>query len=425
MLGLAQDLGLELAKDPSEADIIVVNTCGFIEAAKEESIETILELARYKERSCSMLVMAGCLSQRYPEELAEEMPEVDHFIGAGDLPKLAEILHQVPVPRVAVSRVDSGLEEHVQYRRVLPGTPCSAYLKIAEGCDRRCSFCIIPRLRGPQQSRTVDSLIAEAEQLVNAGVRELNLVAQDTTAYGRDLAPRGDGGSVDLARLLEALDDVDRLRWIRVLYTYPSAVDRRLMETMAQLPKVVPYLDIPIQHIDDGVLHRMRRGYDGDRVRRLLEDLRRTVDGIFLRAALITGHPGETDKAFDALLDFVAQANLDHLGVFAYSAEEGTDAASQPDQVPPDLAQRRADQVMELQQQISRERLARMRGCDIDVLVEGPHPESEFLLQGRHPGQAPEVDGITILADCAAHLGDIVRARVTDSAEYDLVARVR
>jgi len=419
MAGLARRLGLVLVPEAARADVIVVNTCGFILSAKQESLETILELARYKEQGrCATLVMAGCLPQRHAEELAAELPEVDHFIGTEDLPRLADILAGAPGDRVQVSPPGAPLRD-ADYRRELRGSPHSTYLKISEGCDRRCAFCIIPTLRGPQRSRELPSLIDEARELVDQGARELVLVAQDTTAYGRDLGPR-----TDLVRLLEALDGVDGLRWIRLLYAYPTEVGAPLMRALASLPRVVPYIDLPLQHVDDAVLRAMRRGHGGDLVRRVIDDLRREVPGIHIRSTLISGHPGETDAAHRALLDFVARAELDHLGVFPFSVEEGTAAAALPGQVPREVAQARAGELMELQRGVSGRRLERFRGAEIEVLVDGESPESEYLLQGRHPGQAPDVDGVVVLTDAAGRFeaGDFLRARVTDSGDYDLVA---
>jgi len=420
MAGLARRLGLELTGDPGQADLIVVNTCGFILPAKEESIETVLELAQLKEHGpCRALVMAGCLPQRHAQELAAQMPEVDHFIGTEDLPRLAEILVGGTAPRLCVSPPGAGPLLDAQYERELTDSPHSTYLKIAEGCDRRCAFCVIPRIRGHQRSRTVASLLEEAAQLARWGVRELSLVAQDSTAYGRDLSPPS-----TLADLLAHLAQIDQLCWIRVLYAYPTAVDLPLIQALADLPRVVPYLDLPIQHVDDAVLRAMRRGHDGAQIRRLLDDLRRDLPGIFIRTTLISGHPGETAQAHRALLDFVAGAELDHVGVFPFFAEEGTAAAEMSDQVPADVATERADEVLALQRGISRRRLARLRGAELSVMVDGVSPQSEYLLQGRHPGQAPDVDGVVILTDCAGELepGDLVRARVTDSGDHDLVA---
>ena len=416
MAGLARRHGLKLVADAAEAETILVNTCGFLSAATEESIDVVLELARHKQGRCRRLIMAGCLAQRHPDELAKELPEVDHFIGTTDLDRLDQILGGEDAPREAVGPLRAVAEE--RYERDLSDSSHTAYLKIAEGCDRPCAFCIIPRLRGPQRSVGVAALRDEAHQLARAGIRELVLVAQDTTAYGRDLTPRA-----HLADLLEALDGVDGLRWIRLLYAYPSAVDETLRRAMASLPRVVPYIDLPIQHVDDEVLRLMKRGYSGDRVRRCLDDLRREVPGVALRTTLICGHPGETDEAHQAMRRFVEQQRLDHLGVFAFSPEEGTESASLPDQVPREVADERAAELMELQRGISRRRLRELVGRQLDVLVDGTSPESELLMEGRHAGQAPEVDGVVVLTDGGGPVGEIIRAEVIDSGDHDLVAR--
>jgi ribosomal protein S12 methylthiotransferase len=417
MMGLAEEIGLTVITDPNLADVIVVNTCGFITAAKEESIDTILELAQLKQKRPCTLIVAGCLAQRYPQELAVELPEVDYFIGTADLPQLAALLSS-PVPieleRVSVGAPEGLIEE--RYQRGIAGG-ASAYLKISEGCDRKCAFCIIPQIRGRQRSLHLTSLVEEAQSLSNAGVRELNLVAQDTTAYGRDLQP-----NTNLITLLEALNEVEPLYWIRLLYTYPSEVSPQLIASMGRLHKVVPYLDLPIQHIDDSMLRRMNRGYRGHHVRQLIKDLRARLPGIFLRTTLITGHPGETPEAHQALLDFVKEAEFDHLGVFPFSCEEKTEAATQPDQVEESLAENRAEEIMEVQQTISRRKLNGLRDKTLRVLIEGPSEESPFLHQGRHEGQAPEVDGIVIIKDCQPKRGDLLTVRVTDTADYDLVA---
>ncbi len=424
MVGIAQDQGLTLTDDQSNAEIIVINTCGFIEAAKAESIETTLALADAKETGrCQTLIMAGCLSQRYTQALAPELPEVDHFLGTTDFGRLKTLLSLRPassdapaVNRIAVSPPE-GLEE-AAYRRALVGHRHSAYLKISEGCDRHCAFCSIPFIRGHQRSRTLDSLVAETDELARRGARELIVVAQDTTAYGSDLPP----GKANLARLLRALDAIEGLRWIRVLYTYPSMIDAPLAETMASLSKVVPYIDIPLQHVDDAVLRRMRRGYTGQRARDALAALRAQIPGLWVRSTVLVGHPGETSESQQALLRFIEEEQIDHLGAFVFSPEEDTAAATQPDPVPQEVAETRRDEVLALQQRISRRRLEGLRGQVIDVMIDSVSDESEFLLAGRHAGQAPEVDGQVILADAEGQPGDIVRAEVSDSAEYDLVA---
>jgi ribosomal protein S12 methylthiotransferase len=430
MVALADRQGLAITQDPKDADVIVVNTCGFIEPAKRESIETMLLMAEQKHSGrCRTLVMAGCLSQRYPEDLARELPEVDHFLGTADLGRLSKLLARAggdgeptegagAVDRVAVGPPE-GLEE-ADYRRQLIGPPHSAYLKISEGCNRPCAFCSIPIMRGRQRSRSIESLVGEAEQLAQQGVRELILVAQDSTAYGSDL-PRG---SANLELLLRALDQVEELRWVRVHYAYPSMIYPPLAEAMAELPSVVPYIDMPIQHVDDGLLRRMRRGYTGQRVRDAVTSLRERIPGLWVRTTMLIGHPGETDEGHRELLRFVEELRIDHLGAFVFSPEEGTASVDQPDEVPEELAEERRAELLELQQRVSRERLRELRGQTLEVMIDGVSDESEFLLVGRHAGQSPEIDGHVILADAEGQPGEIVRAEVRDSAEYDLVAHM-
>jgi ribosomal protein S12 methylthiotransferase len=419
MVALARRQGLSPIDDPTQSDVIVVNSCGFIDAAKQESIDTVLQMAEHKhDGRCRSLVMAGCLSQRYPDELSREIPEVDHFLGTADLGRLEQILAREDDTRarIAVGRPE-GLEE-ATYERELVGPAHTAYLKISEGCNRPCAFCAIPLMRGRQRSRTIDSLVAEARALAAQGVRELILVAQDSTAYGRDL-PRG---SADLVQLLEALEAVEELCWVRIHYAYPSMVDARLAQAMRDLLRVVPYIDMPIQHVDDEVLRRMRRGYTGDRVQRAVEQLREQVPQLRIRTTMLVGHPGETNAAHQALLTFVRELEIDHLGAFVFSPEQGTPAAEQPDQVPRELGEQRRDELMALQRDISRQRLQGLRGTEVDVLVDGPSDESEFLREGRYFGQSPGIDGVVILADSDASAGALVRARVSDTADYDLVA---
>ncbi|MCC6747667.1 MAG: 30S ribosomal protein S12 methylthiotransferase RimO [Deltaproteobacteria bacterium] len=420
MVALATGQGMRLVADPADSEVIVVNTCGFIGPAKQESVETVLELARHKETGrCRTLVMTGCLSQRYPEELARELPEVDHFLGTSDLPRLGEILSRRDEARLAVGRPE-GLAE-AEFGRQLLGPAHTAHLKISEGCNRPCAFCIIPLMRGAQRSRTLPSLLEEARTLVASGVRELILVAQDTTVYGSDLAGEQE---TDLVALLEALSSLEGLVWIRLHYTYPSAVDRRLVEAMATLPKVAPYIDMPLQHVDDEVLRRMRRGYGEKKVRETIALLREAMPKVAIRTTLLTGHPGETDAAHARLLAFLEEVELDHVGVFPFSPEEGTPSHDLPDAVPEKVARARAKEVMALQRKISRRRLKRLRDEVLEVMVDGPSEESEFLLQGRHGGQSPEIDGVVILTDGTAQPGEVVRARVIKCSDYDLVASI-
>lgn len=429
MLGEVTRAGYEIVEAPDDARVIVVNTCSFIEAAKEESIETILEMAQYKSAGqCQKLVVTGCLSQRYPTELQTEIPEIDHLLGSGDFASIARVVGQsndksgrtrTPLPVIEVSATPTFLYDH-RSPRVHTGGLHSAYVKIAEGCDRPCAFCIIPRLRGPQRSRTVASVVEEVRDLAARGTREINLVAQDLTRYGTDLPePRP-----DLAELLRALGQIDDIRWIRLHYTYPSAFTDELIEVIASEPKVARYIDVPLQHIDDTLLKRMRRGHSSRVIRGLVDTLRARIDGLVLRTTFIVGHPGETEQAFLALREFMAESQFEHVGVFTYSHEEGTVSALLPHRVPTEVAQERRDELMSLQQELCRARNRAMVGRELEVMVEGLSDESDLLLQGRWYGQAPGIDGSVYLTDGTAGPGDFVRARVVDSADYDLAASI-
>lgn len=414
--------GHQIVDDPSAAEVIVVNTCGFIGEAKEESIDTILEMARWKTAgSCKKLVVTGCLTQRYPKEIAAEIPEVDQIFGSGEVRKVARALHLEPVGDD--ERVDVAAEPSYLYdaatERVVAGSSHSAYVKIAEGCDRPCAFCIIPKLRGPQRSRAADDVVAEVEKLVARGAREINLVAQDLTKYGDDLAD-----PPTLAGLLRRVARVPGVHWVRLHYAYPTAVTDELIEVIAEEPRVAKYLDVPLQHIDDRVLKLMRRGHTARRAYELVERLRRAIPDIVLRTTFLVGHPGESEAAFQALSDFVRTTELDRVGVFTFSSEDGTASAALGETVPPAVARKRRTALMRLQRGISKRKQARLLGADIEVLVDGVSSESEYLLEGRWAGQAPEVDGVVYLADGTASPGDIVRARVTSFADYDLAASI-
>ena len=416
MLGVSGESGYEIVEDPAAAEVIVVNTCGFIGPAKEESIETILEMGGHKQSgSCKKLVVAGCLSQRYPDELAGELPEVDHFLGSSDMLKLG------PVLRGTQERMLVGNPAQYTMRaddpRVLTGQTHRAYVKIAEGCNRECSFCAIPSFRGKQRSRPIADLVSEAERLVAAGVVELNLISQDTIAYGRDLP-----GRQSLADLLVALGDVDGVHWVRAHYLYPETLSDALVEVLSQHDKVLPYIDMPLQHASDAMLRAMRRGHGGDRMYKVVERLRRALPDSVFRTTFIVGHPGETEQDFDELRQFVEWGEFDHVGVFLYSTEEGTRSAELGAPVDPSVAEERRARLMSIQKPISRDRLELRVGTELDVLVEGISDESDLLLQGRWWGQAPEVDGSVYLANGTARAGEIRRVLVTDAADYDLMA---
>jgi ribosomal protein S12 methylthiotransferase len=422
MLGQVQAAGHALVDSPDGADVIVVNTCAFIDAAKEESVDTILEMAEHKKRG-GKLVVTGCLAQRYSDELVKDIPEIDHILGSSDFQSIAKILvpakSRKKLPVVQVTEKPAYIYDH-DAPRVRIGAKHTAYVKIAEGCDRPCSFCIIPKLRGPQRSRDIADIVAEAQQLGREGVREINLIAQDLTRYGwdqgSDPATRG-----TLAQLLRSLGKAD-VDWIRLHYTFPSAFDDDLIDAIASEPKVVKYIDVPLQHISDPMLKRMRRGHSSRVTRELVKNLRSRIDGAVLRTTFIVGHPGETDAEFDELCAFVEESKFDRAGAFTYSIEPGTVSAMLPNRVDPAVAAERQQKLMEIQRQISRARHEAMVGKELDVLVEGMSSESEHLLEGRWYGQAPGIDGVTFLADGQATPGSIVRARVTQASDYDLAA---
>src|SRR5450631_1022017 len=401
MLGHTADAGHQLVAAPEAAEVIVVNTCGFIGEAKQESIDAILEMAKYKESgSCKRLVVAGCLSQRYPKELSSEMPEVDQFIGTDEVGAIAKAISGT-INRLSVVDTPAYLYDDAAPRRRSQAVH-TAYVKIAEGCDRPCSFCIIPKLRGPQRSRSPESVLREARDLVAGGTKEICLVAQGLTTCGTDLPGADHPEAPRLASLLRQLDAI------------------------GSEPRVASYLDVPIQHVDTGVLKAMRRGYGERQVRDLVARFRARVPNGTFRTTFIAGHPGETDAAFQSLCDFVREAELDHVGVFNFSREEGTVAALLPKRVPQKEVDARRRELLRIQREISKKKLRSMRGQSLRVLVEGPSDESEYLLMGRHEGQAPEIDGqvyLSLAPDAAPPAaGTFVSARVTHTAEYDLAA---
>ena len=425
MLGRLEEAGVDLTLDAEAADVIVVNTCGFIEAAKKESIEVILEMARHRaEGRARKLVVTGCLVQRYGEDLRREIPEVDDYLGNGAYQSVADValgavrgLEEAPSLEVEAPT----FIHQATSPRVNTFLPHSAYVKVAEGCDQRCAFCIIPKLRGKQRSRTVADVVREAEALAARGVVELNLVAQDLTGYGYDQRPHA-----RLHDLLFALNEVEGLRWIRTHYLYPRPFPKDLLRAFAECEKVVPYVDMPLQHISDRMLKRMQRGRPRAFVEKLLDDLRRTIPQASLRTSFIVGFPGETDADFEELCAFVKEQDFERVGVFPFSREEDTPSFDLDGQVEPRVIEARHDHLMRLLRDQSREAMAEYEGRRLEVLVDGVSPETELLLEGRHPGQAPEVDGTVYLNDGQelARAGDIVEATVTETHDYDLVARI-
>jgi ribosomal protein S12 methylthiotransferase len=427
MLGQVRAAGHSLVDAPEGADVIVVNTCAFIDAAKEESVDTILEMAQHKQAGGQKLVVTGCLAQRYAGELAKDIPEIDHLLGSADFPSLATALgaarprgKRKVLPVIQVAETPTYIYDH-DTPRVRIGAPHTAYVKIAEGCDRPCAFCIIPKLRGPQRSRAIDDIVAEVRALGASGVVEVNLIAQDLTRYGWD-AGTSPAARDTLAQLLRALGKVDGVSWIRLHYTFPSAFDDELIDVIASEPKVVKYIDVPLQHISDAMLKRMRRGHTSRITRELVAKLRARIDGVVLRTTFIVGHPGETAAEFDELCEFVAGANFDRAGAFTFSVEPGTVSALLPHRVDPGVAAERQQALMEIQRRISRARHEAMVGRELDVLVEGVSSESDYLMEGRWYGQAPGIDGVTYLSDRRVPPGSLVRARVTQAGDYDVAA---
>ncbi|MEO8876592.1 MAG: 30S ribosomal protein S12 methylthiotransferase RimO [Polyangiaceae bacterium] len=430
MLGVAKKSGYAIVDDAADAETIVVNTCGFIGEAKKESIETIFELSLFKEAgSCKKLVVAGCLSQRYSGELEKQMPEVDHFLGSSDMLKLATVLGGKKADRMLVGNPADWVVR-ASDPRVLSGPRASAYVKIAEGCNRTCAFCTIPEFRGKQRSRPIDDIVREVEQLADQGVVEVNLISQDTIAYGRDLkASAGLSGvskeeRAKLATLVKRIGEVKKIRWIRIFYLYPETIDDELVELIAHHPRVVRYVDMPLQHAASTMLKRMRRGHGLDRQKRVVANMREKIPGLTFRTAFIVGHPGETESEFQELCDFVEWARFEHVGVFRYSDEESCRSYGMPEKVQKRLAATRNRKLMTLQRKIAREKNQLLVGQELDVLVEGESDEHELVMQGRHSGQAPEIDGQVFLSGAEVAPGQIRRVRISQASDYDLVGDV-
>lgn len=412
MLGMLAGAGFEITAEQTEADVIVVNTCGFIESAKEESIEAILEAARMKKQGkCAKVVIAGCLAQRYKEDLLQELPEADVVIGTGEIGRISEICEQ------ALS--GNGNRGNVSAPTIVYGLPRISttpahyrYLKIAEGCSNRCSYCAIPVIRGNFISRPYVSILEEARTLADEGAKELILLAQESTAY-RD-------GESDLPMLMKALTRVNNIEWVRLMYAYPGRISSALMSVMAEEEKVCKYLDIPIQHFDNKVLEAMNRRGTPEDIRKTIEQLRKRVPGIALRTSLIVGFPGETDAAFKRLLSFVKEAEFEQLGVFTYSREEGTPAADLKSQVAADVAADRLDRIMKAQAKIALKKNHALIGSTQRVLIDGME---DMALFGRLQTQSPEIDGLVYLSETEAEPGEFVEVTITDATEYDLMGK--
>src|SRR5438132_10008783 len=452
MMGMLAQAGAQLTPHAEDADILVVNTCSFIASAQQESVNTILEMARHKNSGrARKLVVAGCLVERFRDDIKKNIPEVDAVVGTGELENILAASGIAPRPvdnspfKILKSRPEghareargrftreswhSAIADLPNYLyddatpRILATARHTAYIKIAEGCDHPCTFCIIPQLRGKFRSRRFESVIAEAERLARSGVREITLIGQDTTCYGEDFVLK-DG----LALLLDKLAAIPDLRWIRFLYAYPNKITGRLLETIATHEKICSYIDVPLQHASATVLKRMKRGGGADLFLRSIEKMRRTIPDLTLRTSFIVGFPGETEKEFEELCDFVREAQFDWMGAFAYSDEEGAAAYSLEEKVPVREIERRRKRLMQIQRQISRKRKRSLVGKQFDLLLEGASEETDLLLEGRTAMHAPEIDGKVFVNDVGegreVRPGEFYRCEITEAHDYDLIARI-
>jgi ribosomal protein S12 methylthiotransferase len=455
MLGLTEQAGHTLTSDAREADVLVVNTCAFIDRAKQESIDTILEMAQLKKTgACKRLVVTGCLAERYRDELQSQIPEIDAVLGTGEVPQIVAAVGSSPEAKPEMGTVPGTVPVTLYRSRTSTGTgdrprakhqPLGsrtelptyiydaqtprhlatprhyAYVKVAEGCDYTCAFCIIPRVRGHYRSRPADEIVREAAQLGARGVKELLLISQDTTFYGNDLGERG-----ALGRLLRRLNAVDGIEWIRLLYLYPTTIDAGMIEAMAECDKVVKYIDLPLQHASDAVLKRMRRPGTRKSYETLLDNIRTRIPGVSLRTTFIVGFPGETEADFDELSGFISAVGFDHVGVFTYSHEEGTRAGDWDDDVPASLKRKRRERLMATQAAIVAGAQQARVGQRVRVMIDGPSADHELVLRGRLPSQAPDIDPLVYLTECdpsAYSAGQLVDGEVVGAQGYDLLVR--
>jgi ribosomal protein S12 methylthiotransferase len=395
---LSKRKGMELTSELSEADIVIVNTCGFIGDAKEESIETILEVSEFKETgNLKKLIVAGCLAQKYSEEILKELPEVDAVIGTGDIDKIEKVVDEILENKKVVETKNMTFLANANTERVLTTASHTAYLKISEGCNRACTYCIIPQMRGRLRSRSIEDIVEEAKRLVASGVREINLLAQETTEYGIDLY-----GDKKLAALMKELCKIEGLKWLRTYYMHPEYVTDELIEVMKSEEKICKYFDVPIQHVSDNILRNMARAKSGEQVKDVLNRIRKAIPEATIRTTLIVGFPGETEENFQELMDYVREFEFDYAGVFKYSREEDTVAYNLPNQVPEEIKEKRYAELVNLQSEIAERKNRRLLGEEIEVMIDGVSSESEYLLEGRTRGQALEIDGKVLTTDGTA-----------------------
>ncbi len=419
MLGMLSNADYEIVNDKEDANVLIVNTCGFIETAQQESINTILEMADEKGRNCEVLIVTGCMAERYKEKILEQIPEVDAVLGTGNYKEIAEVINLAYMGEKTVSYGKLDETDYLDEERVISSAKHSVYLKISEGCDNRCTYCIIPFLRGKYRSRKMESLVKEAELLAQKGTKEIIIVAQDSTRYGIDLY-----GKKMLPELIRKISDISGIEWIRLLYCYPEEIDDELIEEIANNPKVCKYLDIPIQHASDSILKQMGRRGTVSEIRQVLNKLREKVSGITIRTSLIVGFPGETEEDFEELIAFVKEFRLDRVGVFTYSKEEGTPAAKMKGQIPKHIKIKRQKKILELQNSISREINQDRNGKVYKTIVDGIADDGIFYY-GRTYAEAPEIDGVIyITSPDELSIGSFTDVRILNTEDYDLIGEV-
>lgn len=426
MLGSLAGQGYQVVEDPSEADTVIVNTCGFIDEAKKESIDKILEMAELKKGGkLEHLVVAGCLTQRYKDELVDQLPEADLFVGSGEFQNISTILEarRNGSQEKKFFNLPTYLQED-KTPRVNSQPKHRAYLKISEGCKKRCAFCAIPLIRGNLQSRRIENIVNEAKLLTAGGVKELIVVSHDFTDFGWDLRRRDEGAKESPIELLRALSDHSGAKWIRVLYLYPDGITPEMVELIKERDNLVKYFDMPLQHINNDMLKAMNRRMTKEQVLEAIHNIRSRIPDAVIRTQFIVGFPGETEEQFQELLEFVKEQEFDRVGCFKYSVEEGTKAGAMPNQIDEEVKERRYQQLMSLQRKISRKKHKRFIGRVLPVMVEGYSDETELLLQGRTSQQAPEIDGLVYINDGVANVGDIVPVEITESHDYDLVGHI-
>ncbi|WP_304205390.1 30S ribosomal protein S12 methylthiotransferase RimO [Fusobacterium perfoetens] len=421
MLGiLVKEKKLELVENIEEADIIIVNTCAFINDAKEESIQTILEMSDYKkDGSLKKLIVSGCLSERYKEELLKEIPEIDAVVGTGDVDKIGEVVDSIIEGKKELRVGSLDFLPTSKTPRMLTNYPHSAYLKISEGCDKHCTYCIIPSLRGDLRSRTIEDVVAEAETLAKDGVIELNLLAQEITEYGKDIY-----GKRMLPELLKELVKVEGIKWIRLYYMYPNSISDELIEVIKNEPKICNYFDVPIQHISDNILQNMGRAKSGDVIRNILERIRNAIPEATIRTTVIVGFPGETEENFQELKEFIQEFKFDYVGVFKYSREEDTVAYNLPNQIPEEIKEERWAELLNIQGEIIERKNEKFIGETVDVIIDGISTESEYMLEGRMRTQALDIDGKVLTSDGTANIGDIVKVKIEQNFQYDFIGPI-